>query len=172
MVQFRLSHKFTKDLKIKDLVLPSAVDSVLDDWIIDVFHFSRRKIAITTHVNTLFTCLIPYSEVDNVKSIPDICLRSVQEYIFKNGFQESVLEIQELIESPKVFCKTNNASVMANVNDFKNRIKVFFDMESLESMGVEGLSDHLNTVPIASRGFSSSKKLLKKLLTDNNLRDK
>ncbi|MCP4476240.1 MAG: hypothetical protein GY821_17110 [Gammaproteobacteria bacterium] len=73
MAQFRITQKFATDYKIKILAEPKQTNNIFDDWVIDRLIVKRKKVAMITHVRTVYTWLIPYSSVGGVKNIPNVC---------------------------------------------------------------------------------------------------
>lgn len=89
MPQFRLTQKYAKDYKIKELSEPAVIAHPLDDWFIDVIRANRKKIAMVTHAQSTLTFFIPYSEAGGAIFIPKHIVFRLRNFycsiMFQNG---------------------------------------------------------------------------------------
>jgi hypothetical protein len=142
MPQFRITQKFSKDLKIKILDEPSSNLTYLDDWFIDVIRIDRKKVAFITHANTLLSFLIPYSHVGGVSKVPLAIKGQLLKFVVNNKFPQYQEQIVTIFDKDIVYCKTKDRSVLGHMNDFKVFIegytyKVSFDKIDWDAMMVQ-----------------------------------
>ncbi|MCS5712919.1 DUF6933 domain-containing protein [Candidatus Berkiella aquae] len=142
MPQFRITQKFSKDLKIKTLEEPSSNLSFLDDWFIDVIRIDRKKVAFITHANTLLSFLIPYSHVGGASKVALAIKDKLIKFIFDNKFPQYQEQIEAIFVKDTLYCKTKDRSVLGHMNDFKVFIegytyKVPFDKIDWDAMMVQ-----------------------------------
>lgn len=142
MPQFRITQKFSKDLKIKILDEPSSNLAYLDDWFIDVIRIDRKKVAFITHTNTLLSFLIPYSHVGGASKVALAIKDKLIKFIFDNKFPQYQEQIVKIFDKDVLYCKTKDRSVLGHMNDFKVFIegytyKVPFDKIDWDEMMVQ-----------------------------------
>ncbi len=123
MPQIRTTLKFSKDLKIKTLYEPKEELALFDDWFIDVVRVDRKKVAFAMHSKTLFSLLIPYTQVGGAKGIPLAIRDLLVKFVIENGFSKYQETISSLFDEEIIFCKTKNRSVLGHMRDFKNFIE-------------------------------------------------
>lgn len=170
MAQLRLTKKFALDCKIKSLQTPSLTTEPLDDWIMDVIRVHRKKVAMVTHVKTLFTVFVPYSSIGGAKNIaralPTIIGSRLKSYQYPFS-QES---LQEIFNRDHIYCKTDNRKVLGHLNDFKRCIEPFLD-EPYEYLNWDHLSNKVNNIitNVNSIGYTHPYELMSNLLNHKGL---
>lgn len=157
MPQFRLTQKFAKDINITTLATPKEMTSVYDDWFIDVITVQRQRVALLMHSKTLLTFCVPYPEVGGASNVPDCICVFITEFLAKHDLEQLIDEAQEALTLPIIYCKTNNQSVLAHLNNAKEILENKVSRMNAEFYSIhwEQLSEELNTIPIKALGFSS-----------------
>jgi hypothetical protein len=168
MPQFRLTQKFSKDIKISFLSEPYCPDNILDDWFIDVFRVSRKKIAIATHAKSTFTLFTSYAQTSGATGVVKNISSMFKNFLAKQGLLEYSRQAEILFNEPYVFCKTSDRKILGHMNDFKNCAYSFIDRaERLDdSVLWEHVSNRINNMPVhfGSEGYIYPIEMLGKLL--------
>lgn len=164
MPQIRITQKFAVDCRCGKLQNPRKRNSFFDDWVIDVFRISRKKVAIISHAQTLLTFLIPYSQVGGAKGIYECIPVLLQQFLYDHGFEEYLSEMEQVFASPLEYCKTQDRRMIGHMNDFKRCIigQVQWKEISFEEIDWDELMDDTNQMPINlhSVGFTSPIELI------------
>ena len=130
-MQFRLTKKFAKDIKISQLREPIDTISPLDDWFIDVIRVSRKKVAMVTHAKSTYTFFIPYELAGGAKAIPEAIIVSLRYLLHRHdvtGYSES---IDALMTSEPIFCKTVDRKILGHMNDYKRCSDYILETEGI-----------------------------------------
>ncbi len=165
MAQFRLTHKFAKDLKVSLSEDPKSQPHPLDDWICDVFRVNRRKVALVTHVETLISFLFPYREVGGATNVLDHLPLELTSFLREVDREEWVPSMFEIFNREPIFTKTKNRKALGHMNDFKNMVS--FSGYDLSKSPWNDISITLRETPMVIHGsitnpkeyFSSYEKL-------------
>ncbi len=163
MPQLRLTQKFAKDLKLKNLNEFKEVSSLFDDWVVDVVRVNRKKIAMVTHVKSLLTFFIPYQSIGGAKNIPQAIGVLLSEWIANNGYSRYYQEINELFNQPFHFCKTSDRKVLGHMNDFKRCASFTWCRCPFDKINWIELADDIADMPVTTykkSAFSTPKQLL------------
>lgn len=148
MPQFRLTHKFARDLRINALSEPNETESLFDDWIIDVIRVERKKVAIVLHAKTLLVFAIPYIAVGGVKHIPAHISVILQHYLDSEQSVQHIAHVQTLFKTKSSFCKTNNRQLLGHLNDFKAIIHCYANSNSFEHINWYTIACKLHKTPV------------------------
>jgi len=168
MLQLRITQKFAKDLKLKKLPNPNPVDSILDDWVIDLIRVQRRKVAMVTHVKTLMTFYIPYKDVGGVNNVPEAIGVKLSQWLCKHGFSDLGEQALKLFQEKPFFCKTDHRKVLGHMNEFKWCIGWCMEDMSFDQIDWQDILDRILYMPVKTigSGFSMPAELMFELLGD------
>lgn len=172
MLQLRCTSKVLKLLGLspKNLAEVKAPDSLLGNWYVNLFVVDRRKTLLFMNERTLLSFVIYGVRKDNVKSIPDILLRGIDQLLTLEGF--------DISEINKVFSgydsieltKTDSRSLLGNMNDLMELYKHFILYEDgLRHCDLADIMRRINRTPQRTLGWTNSIEVVQQLL-NNNLR--
>jgi len=119
MPQFRLTHKFATDCKVKQLVEPIITSHPLDDWFIDRLIVDHKKVAMITHGKSAFTFFIPYADAGGAKNIIDYFKGQLKELFQANSLPTLALEVNKLFANELTYTKTVDRKILGHMNDFR-----------------------------------------------------
>lgn len=126
MPQFRLTTKMAKKLKIEKLAEPiQTAQFFYDDWAVDLVRAQRKEVAIFMHIETRMALAVPLYEIGGAKFLFD-CFPILLEWhlneLSLDIYEDFGLQVRNYFD-PKLnkfhFCKTDNRSVTAHINQFK-----------------------------------------------------
>lgn len=171
VAQFRLTKKFSTDLKVNKLESPALQTTRFDDWFIDVIRVQRKKVAIATHAKSLLTFLLPYEQVGRAKSVPDCIAVSLKRFLNENDLDANVGKVDEIFLDPPVFCKTDNRKVLGHMNDFKRCIEVGIYHKGLkfDAIDWDDVMHSINNMPIGTQGYTFATDLAKELFSGSSI---
>ena len=160
MAQFRITQKFATDYKIKILAEPKQTNNIFDDWVIDRLIVKRKKVAMITHIRTVYTWLIPYSSVGGVKNIPNVLPSLLQEFLHRNDFMTLTGEMEDTFKLPHSFCKTQSRRVVGHMTDFKHQVNIYcYYSQHFEDINWKEIADRINDTPIGVKRYINAREL-------------
>jgi hypothetical protein len=150
MPQFRLTKKYAADYRIGALLEPQNVLHPLDDWFIDVIRVKRKKIAMATHAQSVFTFFMPYAEVGGAASIPECIGILLKEFLYDQDLSEWAEQIESLFRKPAIFCKTVDKKILGHMNDFKRCVISYinYSPNGIDPINWDHLAKKVNSMPI------------------------
>jgi hypothetical protein len=165
MVQFRFTNQFAKNLKISLSNSPEPTCYPLDDWIGDVFHVGRKKVAILTHAHTFISFIFPYAEVAGASNVLAILPVELEDYLRAHGFEEHIALMVEIFSHPHTFTKTSNRKALGHMNEFKKIVEYLMHRNNAQ-VNWHDISDVLNDtiITIGRSSYQTPKELLKDFL--------
>lgn len=170
MAQFRLTQKYAKDRGVKRLDEPPVTTHPLDDWLIDVIRIQRKKVAMVTHVQSIFTFLIPYGEVGGALAIPGAIGALLQHFLYEHDMAKWIPAVEKSFSEEAHFYKTINKKVLGHMNDFKRCIEHFIYSVPKDAVDLKTIENYLNKTLInfpPLRTYCSLKEILKYLLVNH-----
>ena len=149
MTQFRITNKYAKDLRLKNLPLPCHTAHILDDWFVDCLYIARKKVAMAVHGKSLYTLFISYSESGGTKYVSGMIGMRILKFLDQNGITSHMDQARKLFDTQSVFCKTADRKILAHMNDFKQQVDgyIYPRHYSLEYC-LEELEHRINEMPV------------------------
>ena len=168
MLQLRCTAKVQKEFGIKpsELVEAGSDSSLLGNWYINLFIVDRRKTFIFMNEKTLLSFVIFGVKKSNVKKMPEIFLRGLDQLLAIEGFElNQINRVFEGYDSYE-FTKTTSKRVLGNMNDLAALYKhSILYQGGFKCVDVGELIFKINRTPQRNLGWSSSIELVKELLT-------
>ncbi len=166
MPQFRLTQKYAQDCRVGELIEPSPMRHLLDDWFIDVIRIQRKKVAMIVHAKSLFTFLLPYADIGGARNVPACLQVLLQNFLEEHELSDRYKQLENLFRREAVFCKTNDRRVLGHMNDFKRCLEapVNYGPRADSPANFEELADVINQIPINFGADKYSSNPLKQFL--------
>ena len=167
MLQIRCTKKVLDaiGIKQKDLDSIKEADSLLGNWYANLFSIDRRKIIIFMNEKTLFSFIIIGVRKDNIKKIIEIFCAGLEQILILEGIDAAKIE-EVLAEYDDVeFTKTENRSVIGNLNELVNVYKchISYD-EGLKYCDLTEIIYRINRMPQRNINWEYSVDALNELL--------
>ncbi len=161
-------------IKPSELETPPEATDPLDDWVIDVTRFARKKVALFTHAKTLYSFLIPYGDAGSAKKLPRFFEHVLGQFLLKQPNHEKHLTaLCKIYDTAYRYCKTDSRPIQGHMKDF-----IFcmcaerFSNTPFELINFSKIEEDTNTMPINVRGigYTQAGDRMESLLTSEPLR--
>jgi hypothetical protein len=159
---FRPTKDVQKKLKINHLDTNIENVELLDEWLISIFSYDRKRYFISTNAYSLYSVIsnslgITNFELYKEKFIDDLFMQIKMEGFFK--FFETAIGKSN---NETRIGKTNNRSILGSMNDFIFQAQYFLENElPLDA------SRHVNESPMSYLGMENPNSIIRKYCESN-----
>jgi hypothetical protein len=167
MLQLRCTAKAQKELGIKKSELADAKrgDTLLGNWYVNLFTVDKRKTLIFVNEKTLLSFILFGVKESNVKNIPEIFLRGLEQLLTIEGFD--IGQVNKVFSGYEnyEFTKTISKSVLGSMNDLVYLYKSSVQYEGgYKNIDIGELILKTNRTPQKNLGWSYSIDLVRELM--------
>lgn len=169
MIQLMMTQKVQKELGLRsaEISLLEKNDTVLGDWVVNMFFIERRKALIFVNTTTLFSFTMIGFNKSSTNNIYEIFLKGLSQILSFEGIENS--KIDSLLSSFKGFryTKTDNKKVLGNLN---NIIFMFKQMVAynggLKECDLTDITMSINRTPAKNIGWAYPIEAVNEILRD------
>lgn len=156
MLVIRCTEKFAKELGLRRSDLEDTIDTgFLGSWFAHVFRIERRKCAMFTNDETLYSFVVPGLRRAHLSDLLGLFSDHLLESVEADGLEVYLRARLERELAPLFISKTNNRSVVGSMNDL--RFMAELDVEATGGLDVfDGarVSQCMNRTPMSALGYA------------------
>lgn len=123
MIVFRGTQKALKAMGINGKKCPDPGEGLLGSWFINIFHLERRKCALITNDQTLYSVLFFGLKKKDFEDIAQVFLAGLLENMRQDGFPVSTMAFVEGQGESIAVGKTNSRRVLGVMNEIVLTVK-------------------------------------------------
>ena len=148
------TQKLAKELGIKPSS-PQSEKNGLGNWFANLLSIDRRKCALFTHEQTLYSLLVPNLKKPEFQHLDDIFVQALFKQLRVEMFTQGQIEnILEEYDGKIKYAKTENRSLLGSMNDLAFHIKTEVQFQGgLGNADMILLARKLNHIPFKAIGF-------------------